>query len=83
MLRLLITISFCIGLVHAADNPAAPGFNAADSDPKPSPSRRSYGCDGRPRQLGRHALHHMAFFSVSACMCGTNGRGIFALSKAI
>ena len=34
MLRLLLVFFFCIGLAHAADNPAAPGFNAADSDPK-------------------------------------------------
>ena len=34
MLRLLLVFSFCIGLAHAADNPPAPGFDAAGSDPK-------------------------------------------------
>ena len=34
MLRLLLVFSFCIGLADAADNPPAPGFNAAGSDPK-------------------------------------------------
>lgn len=34
MSRLLLVLFFCIGPAHAADNPPAPGFNAADSDPK-------------------------------------------------
>ena len=34
MLSLLLVFFFCIGLAHAADNPPAPGFNTADSDPK-------------------------------------------------
>ena len=34
MPRLLLLLVFFIGPAHAADNPPAPGFNAADSDPK-------------------------------------------------
>ena len=34
MSRLLLVFFFCIGPAHAADNPPASGFNAADSDPK-------------------------------------------------
>ena len=34
MLRFLLVFLFCTGLAHAGDNPPAPGFDAAGSDPE-------------------------------------------------
>ena len=34
MPRLLLLLVFFISPAHAGDNPSAPGFNAAGSDPK-------------------------------------------------